>query len=264
MKQSFFASIFIFSLIIFLFCNCQKKRIGVVFSFDDSSIDEWYAHRTLFNKYDIRATFFITRPHLLDTNLINKLKILESEGHEIACHGYEHKNATDYQVSEDYINQEINPALQKLQEIGFNVTSFAYPFGASTTNLDSLLLNYFRTIRKATYNIQNTTIDKYSEIYANNNSFRIVNSMGIDNNYGITPENFKTGILRARKNNEILILHAHRIDTSYSEYTVNSEYLEELFLICKNYRIISVTMDGMYNYFQKTMVFKNKCSTINN
>jgi peptidoglycan/xylan/chitin deacetylase (PgdA/CDA1 family) len=256
-KKSFFTCIFLFLLIILIFCNCQTKKEGIVFSFDDCYIDEWYAHRALFNKYDVRATFFITRPHLLDSNQIFKLKILESDGHEIACHGYGHKNATDYQVPEDYINQQIKPALQNLQEIGFNVTSFAYPFGASTTNLDSLLLIYFRTIRKATYNIQNTTIDQYSEIYANNNSFRIVNSMGIDNNYAITPENFKTGILRARKNNEMLILHAHRIDTSYSEYTVNSEYLEELFLICKKYRIISVTMDGMYNYFQKNSKIHN-------
>jgi len=244
-------------LTIFLFCNCQRKKEGVVFCFDDCYFDEWYAHRALFKKYDIRATFFITRPHLLDTNQITKLKKLESDGHEIGCHGYLHQNATLYQIPEDYIDEQITPSFQKLQEMGFDVKSFAYPFGASTNDLDSVLLNYFLTIRKATYNMQDTTIDQYPEIYANKNNYRIVNSMGIDYNYSITFENFETGIKRALKNNEILVLHAHRIDTLYSAYTIHPEYLEGLFLLCKKYRIQSVTMGGMYNYFQKNNKFHN-------
>jgi peptidoglycan/xylan/chitin deacetylase (PgdA/CDA1 family) len=242
---------FLFLLIILLFCNCQKKRGGVVFSFDDSSVDEWYNHRALLKKYNICATFFVTRPHLLDSNQINKLKILESDGHEIACHAYLHKHVIRYQTSEDYIDQEIKPALQKLQEIGFNVTSFAYPFGSSTSCLDSVLLNYFKTIRKATYNMHNTTIDQYSEIYANSNNYRNVNAMDIDYGFDITPENFETGIQRALKNNEILIVCAHKIDTSNTDYTIHPDYLEELFLFCKKHRVKSVTMDGMYHYFKK-------------
>ncbi|MCL2302761.1 MAG: polysaccharide deacetylase family protein [Lentimicrobiaceae bacterium] len=234
---------------IFLFCNCQKEKAGIAFTFDDNSIDEWYNQCALFKEYDIRATFFITRPYLLDSNQINKLKILKSDGHEIGCHGYYHKNATDYQTPEDYINQEIKPALQKLQELGFTVTSFAYPFGASTSELDSALLNYFKIIRKATYNYLNTTIDQYPEIYANSNNYRTVNAMGIDCNYVISPENFETGMQRALKNNEILIVYAHSIDTSNSDYSIHPEYLEELFLICKKRGIKSVTMNELFHFF---------------
>jgi hypothetical protein len=233
-------------------CNCNKEKGNIVFTFDDSAIDEWYMHRFLFEKYNIHATFFVTRPHLLDSNQINKLKILESDGHEIACHGYEHKNATDYQFTEDYINQQVTPALQKLQELGFNVTSFSYPFGASTPALDSALLQYFKTIRKATYNIQDTTINQYPEIYANGNNYRVVNAMGIDNSYNISAENFKTGIKRIQKNNEILIVFAHTIDALLNEgYGIQPDYLEELFSICKKHHIKSITMSEMYHYFQK-------------
>ena len=247
-KPKFLYLIKICLLLIFLCCACQQKKGAIAFTFDDSSIEEWYNHRALFKEYDIRATFFITRPHLLDSNQINKLKILEADGHEIACHGYQHKNATEYQT-EDYINQEIKPALQKLQELGFNVTSFAYPFGASTPELDSALLNYFKTVRKATYNYLNTTIDQYPEIYANKSNFRIVNSMGIDYNYGISLKSFEKGIKKALKNNEILIVYAHSIDASNNDYSIDPEYLEKIFLICKKYCVKSITMNEMYRFF---------------
>jgi len=251
MKKHRFILLLVLSATLIISCNKNKENVGVAFTFDDSSIDEWFAHRSLFQKYDIRATFFVTRPHLLDSNLINKLKILESDGHEIACHAYEHKNATDYEFAEDYVNQQVMPALQKWQEFGFAITSFAYPFGASTPALDSILLNYFKTVRKATYNIQKTTIDKYPEIYANANTYRVVNSMGVDYNYEISLKNFKSGIKRAVKNQEVLVLHAHIIDTSNNHTTVHPEYLEKLFLICKKYRINSLTMNEMYHYFQR-------------
>jgi peptidoglycan/xylan/chitin deacetylase (PgdA/CDA1 family) len=240
---------------ILIFTNCRRERIGIAFTFDDSAIDEWYAHRSLFQKYDIHATFFITRPHLLDSNQIQKLKVLESEGHEIACHSFKHKRATDFETVEEYINEEIKPALQQLQDIGFNPTSFAYPFGVSTPDLDSALLNYFKIIRKATYNIQDTTIDQYSEIYANFDSFRVVNAMGVDYNFNISLENFETGILRALKNKEVLILYAHIINTSNGNYSIHPEYLEKLFLISQKHRIKSLTMNEMYNYFKSSTRF---------
>lgn len=239
-----------FILLLMLCCSCQQKKAGILFTFDDSHIDEWYAQRPLFQKYNIHATFFIARPHLLDSSQINKLKILASDGHEIACHGYRHKNAINFQPKE-YLNQEIIPALQKMNEIGFETTSFAYPFGKSTAELDSILLGYFKTIRKATYNIQDTTIDQYPEIYAHSNNYRIVDAMGIDYNYAISPENFETGIERAVKNKEMLIVYAHLIDISNEDYTIHPEYLENLFLMCQKYHIKSMTMSEMYHYFEK-------------
>jgi peptidoglycan/xylan/chitin deacetylase (PgdA/CDA1 family) len=232
-------------------CNSGNERVGIVFTFDDISINEWYEHRDLFQKYTIRATFFISNLHELDSNIISKLKILESDGHEIACHGYEHKNAMDYQDPNDFVNQEVMQALQKLQDIGFEITSFSYPYGSSTSVLDSILLNYFKTIRKATYNKQKTTIDKYPEIYANNSNYRVVNAMGLDHNYKISPENFEIGLKKALKNKEILIVYAHIINTSKENYTVHPDYLEKLFLICKKHHIKPMTMNEMYRYFQK-------------
>ena len=41
-------------------CNKNKEKSGIAFTFDDSSIEEWYAHRSLFQQYNIYAVFFKT------------------------------------------------------------------------------------------------------------------------------------------------------------------------------------------------------------
>jgi len=247
-KKSLF---FISAALIFtlFFCCSQEKKEAIAFCFDDSSIEEWYNYRDLFKKYDIQATFFVSRPQLLDSNLIGKLGVLASEGHEIACHSYYHKNATEYQTPNQYMEQEILPALLQFRQFGFQVSSFAYPFGASNCSLDSALLFYFKTIRKATYNLLDTNIDQYPEIYACDTAYRVVNAMGIDYNFNITPENFETGIKRALNNNEVLIVYAHRIDTSNSNYSIHPDYLEKLFLVCKKKGAKSITMEKMYEKF---------------
>ena len=70
-----------FIVILFLLEGCKKTQNngGVIFTFDDQSIEEWFSYKDVFKKYKIKATFFITRPQLLDSNLIRKLKILESD-----------------------------------------------------------------------------------------------------------------------------------------------------------------------------------------
>jgi uncharacterized radical SAM superfamily Fe-S cluster-containing enzyme len=78
--------------------------------------------------------------------------------------------------------------------------------------------------------------------------------MGIDYNYGISSENFEIGIKKAKKNKEILIVHAHSINTSNGEYTIHPDYLEKLFLICKKHHVKSLTMNEMYHYFQKQIM----------
>jgi peptidoglycan/xylan/chitin deacetylase (PgdA/CDA1 family) len=160
---------------IFIFCvlwvfsalcgvSCKRTENHLILTFDDANVDEWFAQREMFDKYNIRVTFFVTRPHQLSEEQIEKLRILQTEGHEVGCHGLNHIQATE-ENQYQYIETEIKPALKILSELGFTVTSFAYPFGASTPCLDSMLTHYFSFIRKATYNYRDTLISSYPEIY---------------------------------------------------------------------------------------------------
>lgn len=257
MKKLFY----FFLILVAVSCSQEKAKNGaVIYSFDDQYIDQWYNHRELFNQYDIKATFFIHRPNLLDSSAIAMLKQLQADGHEIAFHGTNHRNVLDFKDSVDVLlEKEIVPGVDCLRKQGFEVQSYAYPFGQSNPPIDSMLLYIFPYLRKATYNIHNTTIDQYDEIYVSSLSQRIMNSMGIDNNYGIDLPNFEKGLLRAQKNNEVLVLHAHRIDTTFSDYTVNSRYLENTFQLCKKHNIPAIRVADLESFFQDTKhtIFQN-------
>lgn len=247
--KKYYLLIFSCVFILFLGCKYPQKKGGIIISFDDNYIDEWFSCKEVFKKYNIRATFFIAHSHLLDTINIQKLKILEKEGHEIGCHGYRHLNCMDYADSIDiYMEQEIKPAVNQLKKHGFQVCSFAYPFGTSTDYIDSILLTYFSFIRKATYNINDTTIDTYDAVFVSNNKTRICNAMGIDYNYCITLENLETALQRAVKNNEILILYAHQINNSKEDYSIEPAYLEKIFQLCNKYQIQSLRMKDIASF----------------
>ena len=249
-------NVIILSLLFFL-VSCSetqkdKRTGGVVFSFDDRFIAEWVAHRDIFEKHNIRATFFISRPYLLDSLHVEGLRLLRSDGHEIACHGMYHLDATQYADSIDkYINYEILPALELMNGFGFNITSFAYPYGLSTDGIDSAMFDHFSFLRKATMNYNNTTIDTYDEIYATRNSYNIVNSMGIDNIFDISLDNLEAGVLRAFNKDEVLVLYAHRIDTVSGSYTIDPEYLENAFKLISKYELRSLRMSDLGDYFER-------------
>jgi peptidoglycan-N-acetylglucosamine deacetylase len=236
-------------------CSDREEEIrngGVVFSFDDRFITEWTAHRDLFKKYKIRATFFVSRPYLLDSTHVENLRLLNSDGHEIGCHGMYHLDATEYADSIDqYINIEILPALELMNGFGFEIKSFGYPYGLSTDRIDSAMLDHFTFLRKATMNYNYTTIDTYDEIYATRDSHNVVNSMGIDNIFEISQENLETGILRALNKDEVLVLYAHSIDTVAGDYNIDPEYLENIFKIVSKYEVRSLRMSDLNNYFEK-------------
>lgn len=233
-----------------LACQKSKQQGAVVYSFDDQYIDEWYKQRDLFNQYNIKATFFINRPQNLSTDQVARLKQLEADGHEIACHGLNHRNVVDFKDSLNaLINSEIIPAIKILTDYGFEIRSFAHPFGKSLSEIDTLLLDQFGYLRKATYNIKDTTIDYYDDIFATKNNYRITSSMGIDTNYNISLQNFETGLLRAKEKNEVLILHAHRIDRSLTNYSISPDYLEETFKLCRKHNIRSLRISDLETFF---------------
>ena len=235
-------------------CKNDKINGAVVFSFDDQYIEEWFAQRELFQKYNIRATFFISRPHLLTPEKINKLKILQNDGHEIGCHGLNHLNVVEYKDSINIlIEKEIKPAIKILSDMGFEILSFAHPYGQSLPEINLELLKYFEFLRMATWNVDDTTIEFYNEIYADKDNYNVINSMGIDTNYRISLENFKQGLCRTKKNKEVLILYAHNINTSLANYTISPEYLERSFKLCKKLNISTIRLCDLEDYFAKKL-----------
>ena len=123
-------------LLLFL-CSCEKifdicvdENNGpgaIVLTFDDRYIDDWYAADSIFSFYNWRATFCVTDYGKVSEEEKQKLLELQSNGHEIAHHGYKHFNATEYlsnHTMEEYIQNEISPSLDLMTNDGLNINSF--------------------------------------------------------------------------------------------------------------------------------------------
>lgn len=116
---------------------------GIALSFDDHFIKEWYELRPLFQKYNAKATFFITCPDSLNAEEVAMLKQLEKEGHEIGFHGTVHAKSTELMAAggpKGYIETELEPGMRHMAAAGFKPTSYAHPGGNHNDRVDSVLL----------------------------------------------------------------------------------------------------------------------------
>ncbi|EKN69383.1 polysaccharide deacetylase [Neobacillus bataviensis LMG 21833] len=143
------------------------NKPGIAFSFDDSfRIEHWYKYgRPIFGYYDVKATFNINgfhhyedqRPHTQSE--IDMLLDLQSNGHEIAHHGFNHKSAYKYSKEKGlkkWIEDEIislfkwmeNQSHSKTNEKFKHPVSFALPYSEyENENISEITPNYFKVVR---------------------------------------------------------------------------------------------------------------------
>lgn len=240
MKNYAFKIIFLFSLL-FLFCQNnipQKKNkhdytAGVVLSFDDAYVNEWFETNKELKKYSWKATFFVSKINTLSLSEVNKLIKLQTEGNEIAGHGLHHYNAATFisnHTIDQYLNQEINPMLDLMNFYGLKISSFAYPYGGRTNKLDSTLLSKFKIVRGRAFCEESAS---KQGCYFNNS--KLVFSFSIDDthNHFNIPHLLKL-LNYVKKNHKILILNSHKtVKNVTTDYETKNATLE---LICKYVR----------------------------
>ncbi|MFE3869384.1 polysaccharide deacetylase family protein [Flavobacterium sp. LS2P90] len=189
--------------------NLKEPTAGVVISFDDTSINEWFNADKILRKYSWKATFCVSKINTLNRSEIKELLQLQKKGHEIADHGFHHFNAPKF-VSKNgvdaYIKQEINPMLALMHFYNFKITSFAYPFGFRNANIDKAPLKKFKIIRGTTYGSEDPF---FQNCYFNNS--KLVLATGIDTDH----PNFSIPYLiqlldYAKRRHKILVLFCHK------------------------------------------------------
>jgi peptidoglycan/xylan/chitin deacetylase (PgdA/CDA1 family) len=211
--------------------SCQKKKTepytaGVVISFDDAYVDEWFETDKVLKKYDWKATFCVCKIDSIGRSQINKLLQLQKEGHEIAGHGYHHYNAVTYVQKhgiDSYVKQEIEPMIQSMRKHSFKVTSFAYPYGERSDLLDKTLSSKFQIIRGRAFC---GVIPEKEGCYFNRSKY--VYAFDIDNSHVHFSIPYLVELLDyAKRNNKILILCSHKPVTEVTEnYQTKVETLE--------------------------------------
>jgi len=204
------------------------SHAGVALTFDDNSVDAWYAARGIFLKYNAHVTFFISNFNALDQDEITKLKTLQADGHEIAFHGYNHEDEVEYLQSHtlnEYLNNEIIRGINLMKSQGFNPVNFAYPYGADDPAARPALGAYFGHMRDTYYDWDNTIYYTYGS------NIPYIAGIGIDDNtYGNSLMDITTGIAKAKADDKILIFYGHETVASSNpgEYQTSFARLESI------------------------------------
>jgi len=118
-------------------------RAGLALGFDDQAVGAWYGIRDRLAAHGARVTFFVTRYAGLSAEEHAQLAELAAAGHGIEAHGVGHLDGVVYAREHGaaaYVADELLPSVQVLEAAGYPVTSFAFPFGTSSRELEELTL----------------------------------------------------------------------------------------------------------------------------
>ncbi|MFJ7728156.1 polysaccharide deacetylase family protein [Neobacillus sp. NPDC097160] len=143
------------------------NKPGIAFSFDDSyRVHDWYKYgKDMFGYYNVKVTFNINGIHPLDGKRehiqqeIDKLLELQSNGHEIAHHGFGHEPSTEYSAKygyEKWVEDEVETLINWMEKQSHSKTkerfkkpvSFVFPhFIYNNETLKRLIPKYFKIAR---------------------------------------------------------------------------------------------------------------------
>lgn len=216
------------------------KKGGVAITLDDKNVDEWYSIRPLLNKYDAKATFFVSNLKKLTNDEVAKLLELRNEGHEIGVHGLEHLSVEEFLKTggtvEEYVDREIKPAIDFMTKKGFKPNSFAYPGGSNTPASDEAILPLFSgPLRDTAYTEPDKRAKSLNKVYFDwDNPSKLIYGLGIDENYGNTIDELKDGLRRAFDERKVLVLYAHKPTEEPGKYHLPLHKLEVILQTTKD------------------------------
>ena len=130
---------------------------GLALSFDDNDVAAWLSARPLFLQHGARVTFFVSRYDRLDADARMQLRELAGDGHEIAAHSVNHLRAPPYVEERGLaalMAEEVLPSIDALRAEGYEVVSYAYPFGARTEEIDRALAAHVAVLRSVEFPIE--------------------------------------------------------------------------------------------------------------
>jgi peptidoglycan-N-acetylglucosamine deacetylase len=182
---------------------------GVILTFDDNYYDTWIQMLPILDKYNAKATFFVSPnyPNKRQHTDYQKILTLYNAGNEIGSHSMNHpkiqyylkKHSLDY-----YYENEVLPTLSFFDSLGIKVNSFAYPYGYHTRLSDIYLAGYFRKIR---------TVSNYAKshnyVCLKDRQIKQLEGLSIVESEAISLRVIENEILKAKADTGIFVLVEH-------------------------------------------------------
>ncbi|QDT10945.1 polysaccharide deacetylase family protein [Planctomycetes bacterium K23_9] len=225
---------------------------GVVLTFDDRNFDDWVNTLSLFDEFNVKATFFIHGK--IDGPARMAIAQLKLHGHAIGSHSVSHLKAVEYfeaNSAEKFLQTEIDPQMREFESAGVDVVSFAYPMSRNNTTTDKTLLKVFRHLRTGrnitegkrfrdddAFFVKATEVSEHGCLYAK----------GIDHapwRPDRTYAQIDGALERAAANDEIIVLYAHRISETGTRNYLTPEALMRVISKAKSIGLQFYTFDQL-------------------
>jgi peptidoglycan/xylan/chitin deacetylase (PgdA/CDA1 family) len=231
---AFCAALIIFSF----FSGCKKfakpghmDEPGIVLTFDDDRVDNWYTYLPLLDSSGVRATFYICKYNRFTPEQKIKLAAIKNRGHEIAFHSTNHYNMEDYvykqkHTIDELMRCEVEAGLGLMNRDGYYPTTFAYPYGAHNGLLDKLLKRYFKSVRAL-----NGTQD-FSKSIVPTHKNDVLYGLGIDKSSKRSDGDIINLLQSAKNNKSCAVFVAHDINTA-NRFSVSLERLKKIIAFVK-------------------------------
>jgi hypothetical protein len=119
-------------------------QAGVALMYDDSATTEWTASMAMLAQYNARVTLYVSRYPGMTPSAHAQLRELAAAGHDVEAHSVFHERGPGYVEQHGlsrYLGEEVLPSIELLRADGYEVVSYAYPFGARTDETDRAILD---------------------------------------------------------------------------------------------------------------------------
>jgi len=118
-------------------------RAGVALMYDDWHTAEWVTTLDLLAQYNAHITLYVGRYPYFDDKTKNELRMMADAGHDVEAHSILHRRGPELVEAvglRSYLDDEALPSIDLLRADGYDVVSYAYPFGAHTDEMDAAIL----------------------------------------------------------------------------------------------------------------------------
>jgi hypothetical protein len=123
---------------------------GISLQYDGKWTESWMESRAYLRRHGARATIFVTAYGQMTPDQRAHLRVLHEDGHDLEAHSVLHLRAPVY-VEEHgltaYLDNEVQPSIDQLRADGYEVVSYAYPFGDRTDELDEAIARRVPLVR---------------------------------------------------------------------------------------------------------------------
>ncbi len=197
---------------------CCTPESMITFCFDDGYVSTYEFAYPILKEYRFVGTAFIIPSKVGQDGYMSwsQIEELYQEGWEIGSHSYTHPHLT--QLSDQMLKGEISLSKFILESRGFNVVSFASPYG----DWDERTVNVIRTH----YLLHRTSWPpELNSIPLSEDQRYYLKAVAVDE---ISLEEIKQWIDRAKAEKKWLILIFHRINENVQKYNLDLETFRKI------------------------------------